>query len=324
MSRSKRNRASSVALLALILCGVAHAQDRIHFLIPGGAGGGWDMTARAVGESLSRSGLVDVASYENLSGGGGSRAIAHLIETAPRQSNTLMVSSTSIILRSLRANFLHSYRDLTPIASVIADYGAFVVRVDSPYLSWQDVIDDYRKNYRRVNIAGGSSRGSTDHVVAALAFAKSGLDVRRLKYIPYNAGGHAMVGLLSGETQLLSTGLSEGAALAEQGEVRILAITAPERLPQFPEVPTLVEQGVPATFANWRGFLAAPGLDPQRGKNYELLLAKLLATEAWPELRDSRGWSHLHLSGDDFERFLAEQEHELSILLADLGLLATK
>ena len=282
------------------------------------------MTARAVGESLSRSGLVDVASYENLSGGGGSRAIAHLIETAPRQSNTLMVSSTSIILRSLRANFLHSYRDLTPIASVIADYGAFVVRVDSPYLSWQDVIDDYRKNYRRVNIAGGSSRGSTDHVVAALAFAKSGLDVRRLKYIPYNAGGHAMVGLLSGETQLLSTGLSEGAALAEQGEVRILAITAPERLPQFPEVPTLVEQGVPATFANWRGFLAAPGLDPQRGKNYELLLAKLLATEAWPELRDSRGWSHLHLSGDDFERFLAEQEHELSILLADLGLLATK
>ncbi len=324
MSRSKRNRALSVALLALILCGVAHAQDRIHFLIPGGAGGGWDMTARAVGESLSRSGLVDVASYENLSGGGGSRAIAHLIETAPRQSNTLMVSSTSIILRSLRGNFPHSYRDLTPIASVIADYGAFVVRVDSPYLSWQDVIDDYRKDYRRVNIAGGSSRGSTDHVVAALAFAKSGLDVRRLKYIPYNAGGHAMVGLLSGETQLLSTGLSEGAALAEQGEVRILAITAPERLPQFPEVPTLVEQGVPAIFANWRGFLAAPGLDPQRGKNYELLLAELLATEAWPELRDSRGWSHLHLSGDDFERFLAEQEHELSILLADLGLLASK
>ena len=324
MRRSKRNRASRVALLALILCGVAHAQDRIHFLIPGGAGGGWDMTARAVGESLSRSGLVDVASYENLSGGGGSRAIAHLIETAPRQSNTLMVSSTSIILRSLRGNFPHSYRDLTPIASVIADYGAFVVRVDSPYLSWQDVIDDYRKDYRRVNIAGGSSRGSTDHVVAALAFAKSRLDVRRLKYIPYNAGGHAMVGLLSGETQLLSTGLSEGAALAEQGEVRILAITAPERLPQFPEVPTLVEQGVPAIFANWRGFLAAPGLAPQRGKNYELLLAELLATEAWSELRDSRGWSHLHLSGDDFERFLAEQEHELSILLADLGLLASK
>jgi putative tricarboxylic transport membrane protein len=324
MKCAKRFRPFSFAVLGLICCGIAHAEDRIHFLIPGGAGGGWDMTARAVGESLSRSGFVGAASYENLSGGGGSRAIAHLVETAPRQTNTLMVSSTSIILRSLRDNFPHTYRDLTPIASVIADYGAFVVRVDSPYLSWQDVIDDYRRDYRRVNIAGGSSRGSTDHVVAALAFAKSGLDVKRLKYIPYNAGAHAMVGLLSGETQLLSTGLSEGAALAEQGEVRILAITAPERLSLFPEVPTLVEQGVPAIFANWRGFLAAPGLDPRLAQDYELLLEELLATEEWQQLRDSRGWSHLHVSGDDFESFLAEQERELSMLLADLGLLAKK
>lgn len=324
MKGSQRLASFSVALLALIFCGVAHSKERIHFLIPGGAGGGWDMTARAVGESLSRSGLIEVASYENLSGGGGSRAIAHLVKTAPRQSNTLMVSSTSIILRSLRGNFPHTYRDLTPIASVIADYGAFIVRIDSPYLSWQDVVADYRKDYRRVNIAGGSSRGSTDHVVAALAFAKSGLDITRLKYIPYNAGGHAMVGLLSRETQLLSTGLSEAAVLAEQGEVRILAITAPERLPLFPDVPTLVEQGVPAIFANWRGFLAAPGLDPRHAKDYELLLEKLLATEEWPQLRDSRGWSHLHVSGDDFVSFLAEQERELSVLLADLGLRAKK
>jgi putative tricarboxylic transport membrane protein len=309
------------SILLLIVCGVAHSQDRIHFLIPGGAGGGWDMTARGVGESLSRSGLRKVVSYENLSGGGGSRAIAHFVKTAERQDNTLMVSSSSIILRSLRGNFPYTYRDLTPIASVIADYGAFVVRVDSPYLSWQDVIDDYRKNYRRVNVAGGSSRGSTDHVVAALAFAKSGLDIKKLKYIPYNAGGHAMVGLLSGETQLLSTGLSEGAALAEQGEVRILAITAPERLSLFPDVPTLAEQGVPAIFANWRGFFAAPGIDPRLVKDYERLLEDLLATDVWQQLRDSRGWSHLHIDGDDFESFLAEQEHELSLLLADLELL---
>ncbi|NCF74236.1 MAG: tripartite tricarboxylate transporter substrate binding protein, partial [Gammaproteobacteria bacterium] len=90
------------SILLLIVCGVAHSQDRIHFLIPGGAGGGWDMTARGVGESLSRSGLRKVVSYENLSGGGGSRAIAHFVKTAERQDNTLMVSSSSIILRSLR------------------------------------------------------------------------------------------------------------------------------------------------------------------------------------------------------------------------------
>ena len=92
MIRVKRSHLVCIALLSLSVCGIAYGKDRVHFLIPGGAGGGWDMTARAVGESLSRSGIIETASYENLSGGGGSRAIAHLIETAPRQTNTLMVN----------------------------------------------------------------------------------------------------------------------------------------------------------------------------------------------------------------------------------------
>ena len=81
------------------------ATERIHFLIPGGAGGGWDTTARGAGEALSRSGLVDRVSYENMSGGDGSKAIAHLIETAARQTNTLMITSSPIILRSLKDIF---------------------------------------------------------------------------------------------------------------------------------------------------------------------------------------------------------------------------
>lgn len=321
MIKVRRPYLLCIAILSLFPCGTAYCKDRVHFLIPGGAGGGWDMTARAVGESLSRSGIIETASYENLSGGGGSRAIAHLIETAPRQTNTLMVNSSSFLLRSLLNKFPHSYRDLTPIASVIADYGAFVVRIDSPYVVWQDVIDDYRKDYRRVNIAGGSSRGSTDHVVAALAFSKSKLDISRLKYIPYNAGGQAMVGLLSGECQLLSTGLSEAVALAKQGEVRILAITAPKRLPLFPNVPTLKEQNVDAVFANWRGFFAPPGISQQNVGDYGQLIQELLDLESWQQLRADRGWSHLYFSGTNFEDFLSNQEVELSMLLDELGLL---
>jgi len=321
MIRVRRPYLLCIAVLSLIFCGAAYGKDRVHFLIPGGAGGGWDMTARAVGESLSRSGIIETASYENLSGGGGSRAIAHLIETAPRQTNTLMVNSSSFILRSLLNKFPYSHRDLTPIASVIADYGAFVVRIDSPYVVWQDVIDDYVKDYRRVNIAGGSSRGSTDHVVAALAFSKSNLDISRLKYIPYNAGGQAMIGLLSGESQLLSTGLSEAVALAEQGEVRILAITAPQRLSLFPNVPTLKEQNVDAVFANWRGFFAPPGVSQKNVEDYGQLIEELLELERWQQLRADRGWSHLYLGGSDFDDFLREQEVELSMLLDKLGLL---
>lgn len=295
--------------------------DRVHFLIPGGAGGGWDATARGVGEALARSGIIGVASYENQSGGGGARALAYLIETAERQENTLMISSSPIILRSLRKMYPQSFHDLTPVASVVVDYGAFVVKADSPYRSWTDLIADFTTNPRGVNVAGGSSRASMDHIVAALAFKKSGSDPRQLKYIPYNAGGHAMVGLLSGETQVLSTGLSEAIALAQQGEVRILATTAPQRLARFPETPTLTEQGVPAVFANWRGFFAAPGAQAERLERFASALEYMYATKEWQIIRDNRGWTDFFVSGEDFAAFLAQQEREMAELLDELGLL---
>lgn len=308
-------------LLLAATAAVASGAERIHFLIPGGAGGGWDTTARGVGETLARSGIIRVASYENQSGGGGARALAYLIETAGRQEDTLMISSSSIILRSLRKMYPQSFHDLTPVASVVVDYGAFVVKADSPYHDWHDLIDEFSANPRRVNVAGGSSRASMDHVVAALAFSKSGVDAKQLKYIPYNAGGHAMVGLLSGETQVLSTGLSEAIALAEQGEVRILAITSPERLERFPGIRTLAEQGVPAVFANWRGFFAAPGATAVQLEQFESALSRMYATDEWRVIRDNRGWTDFYLSGDDFSAFLEAQEKEMQELLDELGLL---
>jgi len=311
----------SLVLLFLVLVSDALAVERIHFLIPGGAGGGWDSTARGVGEVLARTGLVDTVSYENMSGGSGSRAIAHFIETADRQQDTLMVNSASIILRSLRNIFPQSYHDFTPVAGVIVDYGAFVVRNDSPYQNWSDVIADFNRDFRRVNIAGGSARASTDHIVAALAFDKSGVDAKKLKYIPYNAGGHAMVGLLSGETQLLSTGLSEALALAQQGEVRILAMTANERLEAVPDIPTLVEQGIPAVFSNWRGFFAAPGTTDERRLAFARTLKEMYSTKEWQTVRDTRGWTDAYVEGEAFNQFLDEQEREMAALLRSLGLL---
>jgi len=297
-----------------------HAVERLHLLVPGAAGGGWDATARGVGEALTRSGLLPRVSYENMSGGDGSRAIAHLIETAARQTDTLMVSSTPIVLKSARNIFPQSYKDLTPVAAVIADYGAFVVKTDSKYASWQQMIADFKVDARNVMVAGGSVMGSMDHVVAAMAFKNSGADARSLRYIPYNAGANAMVGLLSGETQLLSTGLSEALALAAQGEVRILAMTAATRVEHAPDIPTLAEQGVDLVFTNWRGFFGAPNISEDKILEFQDLLVRMYDTSEWEEIRLRRGWSNLYISGDDFMEFLVEQEKAMALLLDELGL----
>ncbi|WP_425357194.1 tripartite tricarboxylate transporter substrate binding protein [Vibrio tritonius] len=293
----------------------------VHFLIPGGAGGGWDMTARGTGDVLLNAGLAEKVSFQNLSGGGGGKAIAHLVETAERQENTLMVNSTPIVLRSLAGVFPQSFRDLTPVAATISDFGAFVVAADSPYRTWNDVVKAFKKNSRSIKVSGGSARGSMDHLVAAAAFKGHGQDPREVRYIAYDAGGKALAALLSGETQLLSTGFSEVVQLAKSGQVRILAITAPNRVAVAPNIPTLSEFGNQFVFANWRGFFAAPGADSGQVDAWVDMLKAMYATQEWQQVRDRNGWIDSFKAKKDFEQFLYSQEDEMRALMQDLGFL---
>ena len=101
--------AATLTLGAPVFAGGHQVVESIHFLIPGGAGGGWDGTARGTGEALTNAGLVGSASYENMSGGGGGKAIGYLIENADSQHGTLMVNSTPIVIRSLTGVFPHNF-----------------------------------------------------------------------------------------------------------------------------------------------------------------------------------------------------------------------
>ncbi|MDD9174631.1 tripartite tricarboxylate transporter substrate binding protein [Aliivibrio sp. S2TY2] len=319
----KKQFTASIIAASFALSGSAIAAEleKIHFIIPGGAGGGWDMTARGTGDVLLKSDIIEQASYQNLSGGGGGKAIAHLIETAERQPDTLMVNSTPIVIRSLSGIFPQSFRDLTPIAATIVDYGAIVVNKDSKYTSWEQVVADFEKDPRSVKIAGGSARGSMDHLVAAAAFKGEGFDARKVRYIAYDAGGKAMAALLSGETPLLSTGLGEVLEMSKSGQVRILAITAPKRLESAPDIPTLTEYGNDTVFANWRGFFAAPGTPQAKIDEYREAFDKMYETEQWAVVRDRNGWIDNYKADKDFYIFLEEQELLMGNLMRELGFL---
>ena len=314
----------AAATATLAFSGMAKADqmmDQVHFLIPGGAGGGWDGTARGTGEALVNAGLVGNATYENLSGGGGGVAIASLIENAASSDGTLMVNSTPIVIRALTGEISQSFRDLTPVAGTVGDYAAIVVTADSPIATMVDALAMYRADGMDFAIGGGSVPGGMDHLVAAIVMQAAGEDPTAFNYIGYDAGGEAMAGLLSGEIDALSTGFSEAIALSDQGVVRILGVTAPERVPASADTPTFAEQGIDAQFVNWRGFFAAPGMDAAKVQAYQDLLAAMLDTPEWEAVRASMGLVNIYRPGAEFIEFLEAQETQLGDLMRELGFL---
>jgi len=232
-----------------------------------------------------------------------------------------MVNSTPIVIRSLTGVFPQSFRDLTLVAGTIGDYAALVVPADSSVASMEDLLSAYRSQGAYFAIGGGSVPGGMDHLVAAMVMQAAGEDPTAVNYIPYDAGGEAMAGLLSGEIDALSTGFSEAIALANQGEVRILGVTSSERVPAYDSAATFVEQGIDTTFVNWRGFFAAPGAAPEKVAQYVGALEAMYETDAWEEVRSRNGWVNIWNPGDEFQSFLEAQEQVIGDLMRELGFL---
>lgn len=315
--------AATAAAIALGSQAIADEQvlEDIHFLIPGGAGGGWDGTARGTGEALTKAGLVGKATYENMSGGGGGKAIGFLIENAKSNHGTLMVNSTPIVIRSLTGVFPQNFRDLTLVAGTIGDYAALVVAADGPIQDLDDLIETFNADPNSTAVGGGSVPGGMDHLIAAMVFQDAGADPIAMKYVPYDGGGATMAGLLSGEVQTVSIGFSEAVELAKASEVRIIGVTSEDRVDAFPDAPTMKEQGNDTVFVNWRGFFAAPDLPEAQLAAYQDVLAKMYGTAEWEDVRDRNGWVDIHNNGEDFRSFLENQEQVIGDLMKQLGFL---
>ncbi|MEM7221155.1 MAG: tripartite tricarboxylate transporter substrate-binding protein [Pseudomonadota bacterium] len=301
----------------------AHAEgsERVHLLVPGAAGGGWDTTARGVGAALREAGLADVVSFENMSGASGARAVTSLVEGAAQKRHVLMVSSTPIVVRSLMPVFQQNWRDLTPIAAVVGDYGIVAVRSDSPFTTLEGLLNAFREDPRRLKIAGGSNRGGMDHLIAGLMLQAAGLDPRAARYVPYDAGGRALLALLGGETPVMTATLGDALTTVRAGRVRLLALAAPERSPDVPDVPTFRELGYDVAFVNWRGFFGPPGLPADLRDRHAQMLLALEPTAAWERVRARHGWVNNFIGGEAFAEYLVEQEAQTATLMRRLGFL---
>ena len=295
------------------------AAERLHLVIPAGPGGGLDATARALGNTLTDSQLLQGVSYENRTGGGGGKAMAYFVNSGASLDDTLLVNSAPLIVRSLQGLFPHSYRDLTPIGGLIADPGVIAVRANSPLSSWGDVVAALGDSRKRLFVGGGSVKGSLDHITLSLLAQADGIDPRRIRYLAYDGGAKALLALMSGEVDVLVSGLGETLAAHQAGTIRILGVTA-DSGHQTAGITSFRDQNVDVVFYNWRGVFAPGDIEPTDKKRLVELLTEAVATPTWQQQLDRYGWQPKFLPDQLFVEYLQEQERQLQEIMTDLGL----
>lgn len=314
-------KSHSNGLWVVLLLGLSLplAAERLHLVIPAGPGGGLDATARALGNTLTDSQLLQGVSYENRTGGGGGKAMAYFVNSGASLDDTLLVNSAPLIVRSLQGLFPHSYRDLTPIGGLIADPGVIAVRANSPLSSWGDVVAALGDSRKRLFVGGGSVKGSLDHITLSLLAQADGIDPRKIRYLAYDGGAKALLALMSGEVDVLVSGLGETLAAHQAGTIRILGVTA-DSGHQTAGITSFRDQNVDVVFYNWRGVFAPGDIEPTDKKRLVELLTEAVATPTWQQQLDRYGWQPKFLPNQLFVEYLQEQERQLQEIMTDLGL----
>ena len=103
--------------------------------------------------------------------------------------------------------------------------------------------------------------------------------------------------------------------------MKIIGVTADERVAAAPDAMTMKEQGIDTTFVNWRGFFGVPGLPTEKTAMYQDAIAKMYDTPEWEEVRARNGWVNIHNPGAEFQAFLEGQEKVIGDLMKKLGFL---
>src|SRR5689334_631646 len=254
-------RALFAALLATLALG-AGAQDYpnhpVTMIVPFPPGGVADITARPVAEAMGRF-LRETVVVENKSGAGGGIGMQYVARSKPDGYTVLLaLSSISIIPEAdkvLGRDPMFQLSQLVPIARFTADPTVLAVRADSPWKSVADLLEAAKKSPGAIPY-GSSGNYGTMHVPMEML---SGAASVKMLHVPFTGAGPAVVALLGGQVDALSTGPSTVMGHIKAGKIRVLATWGESRHPALPDVPTLKELGYDAQFSQWTGLFVPAG-----------------------------------------------------------------
>lgn len=296
----------------------ALAAPNLKMLIPANPGGGWDTTGRALGKAMLDAKQADTVTYDNKGGAAGALGLAQFLSGSKGDPNSLMVMGAVMLGGLITSKSPLNLMQCTPIARLTTEYNVFVLPGNSPHKSMADVIEQLKKDPGSVKWGGGS-RGSTEHIAAAMIARKVGVDPAKINYVAFRGGGEATAAILGGNVTIGGSGYSEFAEYIKAGKMKPIAVTSAQRLPGI-DVPTLKEQGIDVELGNWRGVFAPPGITPAQRKTLTDLVLATTRSASWAEALKKNEWTPAVLSGDAFSKFVEDDFASLRAIMAKSGM----
>lgn len=291
----------------------------LQIMVPNTPGGGYDITARTAGKDAEDADLANNVEVFNLPGAGGTVGLSRV--AGERGNGKLAMLMGLGVVGAAETNHTPATLsdDTTPIARLVEEPNIVVVAKDSKYETFEQLRADWAKKPGSVPVGGGSSPGGPDHLAPMMMARAAGIEPKSVNYVPFDGGGELLASVLGGKVAFGVSGLGEYRDQIKSGELRLLAVTGPERAKGF-DAPTLKETGLDVEFTNWRGVVAPPGLGEQERTRLIHFFRKLHGTEQWRKSMAKNGWDDAFLTGEKYGRFLADQEKKADSVLKELGL----
>jgi putative tricarboxylic transport membrane protein len=296
----------------------ARASANLKMMIPANPGGGWDTTGRALGKALQDAGVASTVSYDNKGGAAGAIGLAQFVNGSKGDPNALMVMGAVMLGGIITGKPPVSLSQATPLARLTSEYNVFVLPANSPYKSMKDVVEQLKKDPGSVKWGGGS-RGSTEHIAAAMIAREVGVDPAKINYVAFRGGGEATAAILGGNVTVGGSGYSEFAEYINTGKMKAIAVTSDKRLKGI-DVPTMKEQGINVVLGNWRGVYGAPGINADQRKALTEMVLKATKSKAWTEALEKNAWTPAVMAGPEFEKFVDDEFASLRAVMVKSGM----
>lgn len=287
-------------------------------VVPFPPGGLADIVARPVAEALGRE-LGQAVVIENKPGAGGGIGMGAAAKARPDGHTLLMALSSLTVIPEADALLgrapLFALSDLRAIARYTADPTVLVVRADAPWKTAQDFIDDARKRPGAIPY-GSSGNYGTMHVPMEILAQVAGVS---FNHIPFTGAGPAVVALLGGQIDAVSSGPATVLQHIKAGKLRALAHWGQGRLDTLPEVPSLKDAGFQAEYAQWSG-LFIPSATPEPVAQRLRAAARAAAQDAKVrEVIQNAGSPILYQDSPDFEKYVQADARRMSEVVRRIG-----